>query len=60
MICKSELNNKYYDYKFIEDGTVELTRPDSEDPIFVKYEYWCNDYYIIDKYHNLNDKWYFL
>lgn len=54
MICRSELNNKYYDYKFIEDGIVELTRPDSEDPVLVKYEDWCNDYYVIDKYRDID------
>lgn len=54
MICKSELNNKYYDYKFTEDGIVELARPDIKDPILVKYEDWCNDYYVIDKYRNLD------
>ena len=57
MICKNELTNEYYDYKFIEDGIVELTRPDCEDPVLVKYEDWCFDYCIIDIYHSLNDKW---
>lgn len=58
MICKSVLNDKYYDYKFIEGGIVELTRPDMEHPLLVKYGDWCLDYFIIDKWRNIDGKVY--
>jgi len=54
MICKSVLNDKYYDYKFTENGMVKLTRPDMECELLVKYEDWCFDYYIVDKWRNID------
>ena len=53
MICKGILNEKYYNYKFVEDGLVELSNPSMDEAIYVKYEDWCMDYYIIDKWRNL-------
>lgn len=49
MICKSDLNGMYFNYKFIEEGVVELTNNILKQPLLIKYEDWVNDYYIIDK-----------
>lgn len=53
MICKSDIDGEYYNYRFIEDGVVELSRPDIENALFVKYEDWCMDYHIINKLKNI-------
>ena len=51
MICRSWETRKDYNYKFVEDGKVEL---ENEHDIFtVTYEDWCNEYYIIDKWNSL-------
>lgn len=51
MICRSWETQKDYNYKFVEDGKVEL---ENEYDIFtVLYEDWVNEYYIIDKWNSL-------
>lgn len=51
MICKKILNNKEYQYSFIENGNVQLIDKD-ENEIIVPYEVWVIDYYVIDKWRN--------
>ena len=53
MICRNIINRYDYNYKFIEDGLVELSNINMEKPIYVKYEDWCMDYYVIDKWNDL-------
>lgn len=51
MICRSWTTKEDYNYKFIEDGKVEL---ENQHNIFsVLYEDWCNEYYVIDKWKTL-------
>lgn len=53
MICKNIISEDLYNYKFIEDGLVELNNPDMFEPKYVKYEDWCMDYYVVDKWKSL-------
>ena len=56
MICKNINTGFLYNYSFIENGMVLLENPQLKDyPISmtVKYEDWCNDYYVIDKWNSL-------
>lgn len=58
MICKSDINGEYYDYRFVEDEVVELSRPDMKNVLFVKYEDWCMNYHIINKWKSIRDTMY--
>lgn len=51
MICKNLKTNIQYNYRFIEDGKVEL---ENQYNVFsVLYEDWCMDYLVIDKWNDL-------
>ncbi len=51
MICRNCNTRKDYNYRFIEDGKVELKN--QFENFSILYEDWCDDYYIIDKWNTL-------
>ena len=51
MICRNISTKEDFNYKFIEEGKVQLTNPTKE--YIILYEDWCMDYLIIDKWRNL-------
>lgn len=56
MICKCINNGFLYNYSFVDDGMVYLENPNLKDypqSLKVKYEDWCMDYLIIDKWRSL-------
>ena len=54
MICKHLITKEEYNYRFVEDGKVEL---ENKYNIFtVLYEDWCQDFLVIDKWNTLKFK----
>lgn len=53
MICRNESSGVLFNYKFVEEGMVELSNNELEQPKLVKYEDWCNEYYIVDKWRTI-------
>jgi len=51
MICKNLTTKEEFNYSFIPEGMVKLENPVKT--IEVKYEDWCQDYLITDKWNNL-------
>ena len=54
MICKEIKTNKLFNYCFKESKNVELN-DGINDSVEVDYHTWCKEFYIIDKWRNLND-----
>ena len=52
MICRNSITKVDYEYTFENDGNVRL-RNLTEDFI-VRYEDWCFDYFIVDKWRNID------
>ena len=51
MICRNLSTDEHYNYRFIEDGKVEL---ENEFNIFsINYEDWCLNYLVVNKWKNL-------
>ena len=51
MICKKINSDQLYNYKFIEDGKVEL---ENQYEVFsITYEEWCMGFYVIDKWNSI-------
>ena len=53
MVCANINTNKRYDYKFIDPMSVEIMDFNYNKEI-IPYHKWCKEYYIIDKWRNLN------
>lgn len=56
MICKCINTGFLYNYSFVDNGMVYLENPNLKDypqSLKVKYEDWCMDYLIIDKWRSL-------
>ena len=51
MICKNFTSNERYNYSFVENGEVLLEN--LNESFRVKYEDWCQDYLILDKWNSL-------
>ena len=51
MICRNLSTDEHYNYRFIEDGKVEL---ENEFNIFsINYEDWCLNYLVVNKWKSL-------
>lgn len=48
MICKKTLQDKIYNYSFVENGLVKLDNHEEE--IVIPYEEWKENYYVVDKW----------
>lgn len=53
MVCANIETNKRYDYRFIDEMSVEIKDFESNTEIIPYYK-WCKEYYVIDKWRNLN------
>ncbi len=51
MICKNFSTGIRYNYSFVDNGEVKLEN--LNETFRVKYEDWCQDYLIIDKWNDL-------
>ena len=51
MICRNLTTKEDYNYRFVDDGKVELEN--QYDIFTILYEDWCNDYYVVNKWNSL-------